>query len=79
MPVILHPGWLAFVRVRLPVLVWRREYVLEKRFKLSKMVACGSVDDQSPILAVAVDLPHAQSVSFEPPPDLGSPESNVQP
>jgi len=56
---------------------WRREHVLKESFKLAEMFACGGVDDHGSVLAVTVDFPHAQSVSLEPPPDLGGPEGNV--
>jgi hypothetical protein len=67
------------IRACLLALCGRREHVLKKGLKLSEMVARGGVDDHRPILAVAVDLPHPESVPFEPPPDLGSPEGDVEP
>ena len=43
------------------------------------MIARGSVDDHGSGLAVAVDLPHAVSVPFQTPSDLGGSECHVQP
>jgi len=55
-----------------------RQHILEKSFQFSQMLACGRMNDDSPIFTIAVNFSHAKSMPFEPPPDLGSPKSNVQ-